>query len=177
MGCSERQRGSSAKRLCAAMGESKHLVPEECGEVEGTESALRCAGTQGRGKGTLKFENEDPRPPGVRSCPKDSASGRPQTPSGRHRQKPFASVSPTPTALLLHPPRRRGQRSRLEGGIGEGEVKQSLGEPSFLQAPGSGCPPSPWLDTWLQTSPSHPHQVEVMGQQGWRRAGWTLEPG
>lgn len=83
-------------------------------------------------------------------------SRRPQPPSGRHRQIALASVSPTPTALLLHPPRGRGQRSRLEGGIGEGEVKPSLGEPSFHQAPGSGCPPSPWLDTWLQTSPSHP---------------------
>lgn len=83
-----------------------------------------------------------------------------------------------PLGPLLHPSRGRGQRSRLAGGIGErreGErFKQSLGEPFFLQAPGLGCPPSLWLDTWLQTSPSHLHLVGVMGREGWSQAGWTL---
>lgn len=47
-------------------GESKHLVPEDCGEVEGTEMALPCPGAQGRGERTLKVENEGP----LGSCPK-----------------------------------------------------------------------------------------------------------
>ena len=61
--------------------------------------------------------------------------------------------------------------------------KQSLGEPSFAPPHPPNTPPPPCSLVFPMAGQLasdfafSPHQVGAMGQQGWSRAGWTLEPG